>query len=175
MTGSLAESKMRWSLGSLRALRTTLVENVVLPNPFLAMKLRPLTKCLPFARARLYQVEIQNYACMRVRPSELAAACHDDDLISEVDLLGCKRADTLGLDSLTIPLETNFAPYSHVLFFMASYLQEQSTPTAFLLPDGDGRVTNLAFIDQDTAPPKWHENASVSIVRTSIKRKWVAL
>ncbi|CAK9114849.1 unnamed protein product [Durusdinium trenchii] len=66
-----------------------------------------------------------------------------------VDIIGCTRANTVGVDSLTIPLETDFAPYSHILFFMASYLQEQSTPFSYLLPDEDGRVTDLVFIDQD--------------------------
>ncbi|CAJ1362246.1 unnamed protein product, partial [Effrenium voratum] len=98
---------------------TTVVENIMSPLPFLATKLR------------LNQLEFFSYPCMRV------------------EIFGCKNADTLGFNALTIPLETDFAAYNRILFFMASALQEQSTPFSYSLQDEDGRVSNLEFIDQD--------------------------
>ncbi|CAE7799958.1 unnamed protein product [Symbiodinium sp. CCMP2456] len=109
--------------------RTTLVENIILPHSFLAMKLR------------LNQLEYFSFPCMRV------------------DIFGCKRADTVGVEEINIPLETDFTPYDHILFFMASsdYLlvftqsptTEGSTPTSIPLIDNAVNVTNVSFVDYD--------------------------
>eukprot|EP00439_Symbiodinium_sp_Y106_P033954 s774_g4.t1 len=109
--------------------RTTLVENIILPHSFLAMKLR------------LNQLEYFSFPCMRV------------------DIFGCKRADTVGVEEINIPLETDFTPYDHILFFMASsdYLlvftqsptTEGSTPTSIPLVDNAVNVTNVSFVDYD--------------------------
>ncbi|CAE7214201.1 unnamed protein product [Symbiodinium sp. CCMP2592] len=109
--------------------RTTLVENIILPHSFLAMKLR------------LNQLEYFSFPCMRV------------------DIFGCKRADTVGVEEINIPLETDFTPYDHILFFMASsdYLlvftqsptTEGSTPTSISLVDNAVNVTNVSFVDYD--------------------------